>query len=167
MARPQNAYRACATPKLQAQRTGVGGLEVVDELRQVLDGVDVVVRRRRDEAHARRRVARALRQSKGLTSYKRAAGPKHDITNVPLAKSIHITYNHYQTDMHAKHVSKCPKCHCVTCPDTMRWATSTLQYCAHRKDEDLLDRFNFKAPLARGAPRCRPGPSCRAARRHH
>ncbi len=45
-------------------RTGVGRLQVVDELRQVLDGVDVVVRRRRDEAHARRRVARALRRAR-------------------------------------------------------------------------------------------------------
>jgi hypothetical protein len=32
-------------------------LQVVDQLRQVLDRVDVVVRRRRDQAHARRRVA--------------------------------------------------------------------------------------------------------------
>ena len=32
-------------------------LEVVDELRQVLNGVDVVVRRRRDQAHARGGVA--------------------------------------------------------------------------------------------------------------
>mmetsp|Transcript_5879 Transcript_5879/g.18047 ORF Transcript_5879/g.18047 Transcript_5879/m.18047 type:complete len:643 (+) Transcript_5879:3157-5085(+) len=39
-------------------RTRVGALEVVDELRQVLNGVDVVVRRRRDEADARRGVAR-------------------------------------------------------------------------------------------------------------
>ena len=30
----------------------VGVLQVVDELRQVLDGVDVMVRRRGDEAHA-------------------------------------------------------------------------------------------------------------------
>ena len=37
-------------------RARVGALEIVDELRQVLDGVDVVVRRRRDQAHARRRV---------------------------------------------------------------------------------------------------------------
>ena len=36
-------------------------LQVVDELRQVLDRVDVVVRRRRDEADARRRVADAWR----------------------------------------------------------------------------------------------------------
>ena len=34
----------------------VGVLEVVDQLGEVLDGVDVVVRRRRDEADARRRV---------------------------------------------------------------------------------------------------------------
>ena len=40
-------------------RARVGALEIVDELRQVLDGVDVVVRRRRDQAHARRRVTRA------------------------------------------------------------------------------------------------------------
>jgi hypothetical protein len=39
-------------------RGGVGALEVVDELREVLDGVDVVVGGRRDEAHAGRRVAR-------------------------------------------------------------------------------------------------------------
>ena len=38
-------------------RVAVGVLQVVDELLQVLDGVDVVVRRRRDEAHARRGVA--------------------------------------------------------------------------------------------------------------
>ena len=36
--------------------TRVGVLEVVDELREVLDRVDVVVRRRRDQADARRRV---------------------------------------------------------------------------------------------------------------
>ena len=39
-------------------RLGVGVLEVVDQLREVLDRVDVVVRRRRDQPHARRRVAR-------------------------------------------------------------------------------------------------------------
>ena len=38
-------------------RLRVRVLQVVDELRQVLDRVDVVVRRRRDQAHARRRVA--------------------------------------------------------------------------------------------------------------
>ena len=38
---------------------GVGRLEVVDQLGDVLDGVDVVVRRRRDEADAGRRVAGA------------------------------------------------------------------------------------------------------------
>ena len=36
---------------------GVGVLEVVDELGEILDGVDVVVWRRRDKLHARRRVA--------------------------------------------------------------------------------------------------------------
>jgi hypothetical protein len=35
----------------------VGVLQVVDELRQVLDRVDVVVRRRADQAHARHAVA--------------------------------------------------------------------------------------------------------------
>ena len=35
-------------------RTGVGVLKIEDKLRQVLDGVDVVVRRRRDQADARR-----------------------------------------------------------------------------------------------------------------
>ena len=35
-------------------RLGVDVLQVMDELRQVLDGVDVVVRRRRDQADARR-----------------------------------------------------------------------------------------------------------------
>ena len=38
-------------------RMGVGALEVEDELGQVLDGVDVVVRRRRDEADAGRRLS--------------------------------------------------------------------------------------------------------------
>ena len=40
-------------------RGRVGRLEVVDELRQVLDGVDVVVRRRADEADAGGAVAGA------------------------------------------------------------------------------------------------------------
>ena len=35
---------------------GIGVLEVVDELRQILDRVDVVVRRRRDELDARGRI---------------------------------------------------------------------------------------------------------------
>ena len=39
-------------------RLGVGRLEVVDQLRDVLNGVDVVVRRRRDQTHAGRRVPR-------------------------------------------------------------------------------------------------------------
>jgi hypothetical protein len=38
-------------------RPGVGVLQVVDQLGQVFDGVDVVVRRRRDQADARRGVA--------------------------------------------------------------------------------------------------------------
>ena len=40
-------------------RVRVDVLEVVDELRQVLDRIDVVVRRRRDQADARRRMADA------------------------------------------------------------------------------------------------------------
>ncbi len=38
---------------------GVGALEIPDELREIFDGVDVVVRRRRDELHAGLRVAQA------------------------------------------------------------------------------------------------------------
>src|SRR6185312_15337600 len=38
-------------------RAVVRVLQVVDQLREVLDRVDVVMRRRRDETHARRRVA--------------------------------------------------------------------------------------------------------------
>ena len=34
----------------------VGVLQVVDQLRQILDRIDVVVRRRRDQSHARRRI---------------------------------------------------------------------------------------------------------------
>ncbi len=40
-------------------RLAIGVLQVVDQLRQVFDRVDVVVRRRRDQAHARRAVADA------------------------------------------------------------------------------------------------------------
>jgi hypothetical protein len=36
---------------------GIGVLQIVDQLRQILDRIDVVVRRRRDEADARRRMA--------------------------------------------------------------------------------------------------------------
>ncbi len=38
-------------------RAGIGVFQIVDELGQVFDGIDVVVRRRRDKAHARHRVA--------------------------------------------------------------------------------------------------------------
>ena len=38
-------------------RLGIGVLQVVNELREILDRIDVVVRRRRDQADARRRVA--------------------------------------------------------------------------------------------------------------
>ena len=52
----------CAHPHLGDQldrdaRLRIGVLQVMDELRQVLDGVDVVVGRRGDQAHARSRVA--------------------------------------------------------------------------------------------------------------
>ena len=40
-------------------RARIGAAQVVDQLLEVLDRVDVVVRRRRDQAHARRRVAQA------------------------------------------------------------------------------------------------------------
>ena len=40
-------------------RLRVGVLQVVDELRQIFDRIDVVMRRRRDQPHARRRVAHA------------------------------------------------------------------------------------------------------------
>jgi hypothetical protein len=45
-----------ATSFTWMRASGVGVLQVVDELREVLDRVDVVVRRRRDQPHARRRV---------------------------------------------------------------------------------------------------------------
>src|SRR4028119_2497702 len=38
-------------------RLRVGVLQIVDKLRQVFDGVDVVMRRRRDQTNPRRRVA--------------------------------------------------------------------------------------------------------------
>jgi hypothetical protein len=44
--------------QLDRDRARVGVLEVVDQLRQIFDRVDVVVRRRRDQADARRRVTR-------------------------------------------------------------------------------------------------------------
>ena len=40
-------------------RVRVGVLQIVDELRQILDRIDVVMRRRRDQADARRRIAHA------------------------------------------------------------------------------------------------------------
>ena len=49
---------ACQRAQLHGHaRIGVGVLQVEDELRQVLDGVDVVMRRRGDQAHARRGAA--------------------------------------------------------------------------------------------------------------
>ena len=52
-------YRAHAAARHQLhadRRTRIDPLQVEDKLRQVLDGVDVVVRRRRDQRHARLRV---------------------------------------------------------------------------------------------------------------
>ena len=46
-----------ATSFTRDPRLGVDLLQVVDELRQILDRVDVVVRRRADQRHAGRRVA--------------------------------------------------------------------------------------------------------------
>ena len=49
---PASAYASHLRHELDGHLpVGVGVLEVVDQLRQVLDGVDVVVRGRRDEAH--------------------------------------------------------------------------------------------------------------------
>ena len=48
-------------------------LEVVDQLRQVLDGIDVVVRRRRDERHAGHAVAELCDQSGDLVAGELAA----------------------------------------------------------------------------------------------
>ena len=39
-------------------RCTVGVLQIVDQFREVLDGIDVVVRRRRDQPHPRRGVPR-------------------------------------------------------------------------------------------------------------
>ena len=47
---------------------GIDALEVVDELRQIFDGVDVVVRRRADELHAGLRVAQARDQLRDLVA---------------------------------------------------------------------------------------------------
>ena len=54
--------RATSFTLMRALRVGV--LQVVDQLRQVLDRVDVVVRRRRDQADARRRVADLARSTR-------------------------------------------------------------------------------------------------------
>src|SRR3546814_15469730 len=48
-------------------------LEVVDELRQILDRIDVVVRRRRDQHHAGRRMAQAGDEFGDLEARKLAA----------------------------------------------------------------------------------------------
>src|SRR4029077_6188468 len=54
-------------------RPRVDGLEVVDELRQVLYRIDVVVRRRRDELHPRLRVPQARDEARDLEPGKLAA----------------------------------------------------------------------------------------------
>ena len=46
-----------ATSFTETSTLGIGALQVVDQLGQVLDGVDVVVRRRRDQRHAGRGMA--------------------------------------------------------------------------------------------------------------
>ena len=48
-------------------------LQVVDGLRQVFDGVDVVMRRRRDQSLARRRVSYARDERRDLVSRKLTA----------------------------------------------------------------------------------------------
>ena len=50
----------------QTVRLGVDLLQVVDELRQILDRIDVVVRRRRDQRDAGRRVAQLARSRRHL-----------------------------------------------------------------------------------------------------
>jgi hypothetical protein len=45
------------TSLTETSRRRVDVLQVVDQLRQILDRIDVMVRRRRDQADARRRVA--------------------------------------------------------------------------------------------------------------
>ena len=42
-------------------RLGIDVLQVVDQLRQIFDGINVMVRRRRDQSHAGNRVARPWR----------------------------------------------------------------------------------------------------------
>src|SRR5438132_11786476 len=61
-ARLRDAGRNRADTDLRYQlhrdrRLRVGVLQIVDQLREILDRIDVVVRRRRDELHARRREA--------------------------------------------------------------------------------------------------------------
>ena len=45
------------TSLTETRASRIDVLQIVDELRQILDGVDVVMRRRRDQPHARGRVA--------------------------------------------------------------------------------------------------------------
>ena len=56
-ARRDRAHARLDTSFTRDPGVAVGVLQVVDQLGEVLDRVDVVVRRRRDQAHARRRVA--------------------------------------------------------------------------------------------------------------
>ena len=51
----------------------VGALEIPDELREIFDGVDVVVRRRGDELHARLRVTQAGDEFRDLVAGKLSA----------------------------------------------------------------------------------------------
>src|SRR5690606_7251131 len=57
------------------QRLRVDLLEVIDQLRQVFDRVDVVMRRRRDQGHARYRVAQLGDQAVDLAAGQLAALP--------------------------------------------------------------------------------------------
>ena len=40
------------------RRIGIGVFQIEDELREVFDGIDVVVRRRRNQLHARRGITK-------------------------------------------------------------------------------------------------------------
>ena len=62
-----------ATSFTQTRASRIDLLEVVDQLRQILDGVDVVMRRRRDQRDARRGVAQSAMSSVTLKPGKLAA----------------------------------------------------------------------------------------------
>ena len=72
-ARGDRADATSATSFTLMRARGLDVLQIVDELRQVLDRVDVVVRRRADEAHAGRGVPRSWRSRVDLVARKLAA----------------------------------------------------------------------------------------------